>query len=322
MANAHNPATTIQSALICSPRDIARIAIDPSPSRDTAIQINFFHKLILPVMYRGVSFSPPQADIDSAAPLRYQPPLRLSQKLGKILTGEAFDSARRHTRAIVRNRRFPARITASAIIKSIDAPRFEEIRRKYAVDDPGDAPPKYLDLEHWIGINLQRVRELELDYAPRSRILDLGCGAGYFLYINKLLGHEILGLDLDDLPMFRELTELLQIPRTIARIEAFQPLPKFDRKFDLITAYLICFNNHKSDKLWGPAEWDYFLSDAASHLAPNGRLWLELNREYDGSYYTPELKEFFERRGAELQSYRVIFNPGSLVPGEAASVAR
>jgi len=190
------------------------------------------------------------------------------------------------------------------------------------VDDPGDAPPKYLDLEHWIRINLQRVRELELDYAPPSRILDLGCGAGYFLYINKLLGHEILGLDLDDLPMFRELIELLQIPRTIARIEAFQPLPKFDRKFDIITAYLICFNNHKSDKLWGPAEWDYFLSDAAAHLAANGRLWLELNREYDGSYYTPDLKTLFERRGADLQSHRVIFNPGTLVPSEAAPVGR
>ena len=273
-------------------------------------------------MYRGVSFSPPQADIDRAVRLRYQPPLRLSQKLGKILTGEAFDSARRHTRAIVRNRRFPARISAGAVIKSIDAPIFEEIRRKYAVDDPGDAPQKYLDLEHWIRTNLQRVRELGLDYAPRSRLLDLGCGAGYFLYINKLLGHEILGLDLDDFPMFRELIELLQIPRTVARIEAFQPLPKFDRKFDIITAYLICFNNHKSDKLWGPPEWDYFLSDVAAHLAPNGRLWLELNREYDGSYYTPELKAFFEQRGADLQSYRVVFNPGTLVPSEAAPNGR
>jgi SAM-dependent methyltransferase len=273
-------------------------------------------------MYGTGCILPLQGDIDSPRPVRYQPPLHLSQKLGKILTGEAFDSARRRTRAIVRNRRFPARISESAVIKSIDHSRFEEIRRKYAVADPGDAPPKYLDLEHWIRINLQRVRELGLDYAPRMRLLDLGCGAGYFLYINKLLGHDILGLDLDDLPMFRELIELLQIPRTIARIQAFQPLPNFDRKFDIITAYLICFNNHKSDKLWGPPEWDYFLSNAASHLSSNGRLWLELNREYDGSYYTPELKAFFEERGAELQSYRVIFNPGTLVPPAVAPGGR
>ncbi len=272
-------------------------------------------------MYRGTCFSPLRLDIDSVPRPRYQPPLRLSQKLGKILTGEAFHSARRHIRAFLRNRRFPIRISADAVIKSIDAERFEEIRRKYAVADPGDAPPKYLELEHWIRTNLQRVRDLELDYAPPSRILDLGCGAGYFLYINKLLGHEILGLDLDDLPMFRELIELLRVPRTIARIEAFQPLPKFDRKFDLITAYLICFNNHKSDKLWGPAEWNFLLDDIATHLAPNGRVWLELNREYDGTYYTPELKAFFEKRGAELQSYCVIFNPGTLVPAGAAPVA-
>src|SRR5260370_667410 len=205
----------------------------------------------------------------------------------KHLADEGCDGAGRHTGALGPNRRFPARISTGAIIKSIDARRFEEIRLKYAVDDPGDAPPKYLDLEHWIRTNLQRVRELGLDYAPRSRILDLGCGAGYFLYINKLLGHEILGLDLDELPMFRELIELVQIPRTIARIEAFQPLPKFDRKFDIITAYLICFNNHKSANLCGPAEWDYFLSDVASHLAPNGRLWLELTREYAAPYSTP-----------------------------------
>ena len=77
-------------------------------------------------------------------------------------------------------------------------------------------------------INLQRVRDLGLDYAPPSRILDIGCGTGYFLYISKLLGHDVLGLDVDDFPMFRELTELLRVQRTIGRIEAFQPLPNFD----------------------------------------------------------------------------------------------
>jgi 2-polyprenyl-3-methyl-5-hydroxy-6-metoxy-1,4-benzoquinol methylase len=248
--------------------------------------------------------------------------LRLAQKLGKIVTGEALDSAARHTRAFLRNRRFPARVTASSVIKSIDAQRFEEIRRKYADPTaPADAPPKYLDLREWIRINVQRVRELELDYSPPSQILDIGCGAGYFLYICKTLGHEILGLDMDNFPMFRELTQMLHVPRVIARIEAFKALPKLGRKFDVITAHLICFNAHKSDKLWGPAEWDFFLNDLASHLNPGGRVWLELNREYDGSYYSPELAAFFRERSAELHSYRVIFNPGTLVPVATASVA-
>lgn len=171
-------------------------------------------------------------------------------------------------------------------------------------------------------MNLERTRELELDYASPQRILDLGCGAGYFLYICKLLRHEILGLDVDELEMFRDLTGLLQVPRVIARIEAFKPLPQFAKKFDLITAFLICFNNHKSDSLWGAAEWNFFLDDVATHLAPNGRVWLELNRESDGSYYTPELKKFFLERGAELHAYRVIFNPGTLAPAAVAANAR
>ena len=232
------------------------------------------------------------------------------------------DSAARHTRAFLRNRRFPARVTASSVIKSIDPVRFEEIRRKYADPTaPADAPPKYLDLREWMRINVARVRELKLDYTPPSRILDIGCGAGYFLYICKTLGHEVLGLDMDSFPMFRELTQLLQVPRVITRIEAFKPLPKFDHKFDVITAHLICFNAHKSDKLWGPREWEFFLDDVASRLTPGGRLWLELNREYDGSYYSPELAAYFRRRGAELHAYRVVFNRGTLVPVATAPAA-
>jgi hypothetical protein len=244
--------------------------------------------------------------------------MRFSHKIGKILSGEALQSARRHTRAFLRNRRFPARLTTAAIIASIDPSAFGKIRKKYAVDAPGDAPPKYLDLENWIRVNLQRVRELELDYSAPASILDIGCGAGYFLHISRMLGHDILGLDVDNFAMFRELTNLLRIPRVVARIEAYQPLPQFDRKFDLITAHLICFNNHKSDKLWGPAEWDYFLNDLTTHLTSRGRVWLELNREYDGSYYTPELEQYFRRRGAEVEGYRVIFNQGKLAPAEVA----
>ncbi len=247
--------------------------------------------------------------------------MRFSHKVGKVITGEAFESVKRHTRAFLRNRRFPARLTTAAIIASIDVIAFEEIRRKYAVEDPGDAPPKYLDLETWMQINLQRVRELELDYAPPTNILDIGCGAGYFLYISKMLGHNVLGLDVDNMPMFRELTELLRIPRVVARVQAFQSLPDLDRKFDLITAHLICFNNHKSDKLWGPPEWDYFLDDVARRLTPRGRVWLELNREYDGTYYTPDLEKLFRDRGAQISSYRVTFSPGKLVPAGVALAA-
>src|SRR5947208_3454046 len=131
--------------------------------------------------------------------------------------------------------------------------------------------------------------------------------SGYFLYIAQLLGHEGLGLDLDELPMFGDLTRLLGVRRVIWEIKAFDPLPDVLEEFDLITAFLICFNRHKQVDVWGVPEWEFFLDDLAKHLTPRGRVWLELNQEYDGTFYTPELKEFFQKRGAKIDRHKVSF---------------
>jgi SAM-dependent methyltransferase len=246
--------------------------------------------------------------------------VQFRHKIKKILSGQALVSAKKHTKRILHKPRFP--LEADRIIETIDRTKFEQIRERYAVDDPGEDWPKYLDIARWMDINIRRVRELELDLSPPKRILDLGCGTGYFLYICKLLGHEILGLDLDEVPMFAELTNLLGVPRVIFRVQPFTPLPKFGKKFDLITSFLICFNNHKQPDLWSVPEWEFFLDDLATHLAPGGRVWLELNREYDGTYYTSELGEFFERRGAKIDNNRVIFRSGLRAPSLASPTAR
>src|SRR6267143_2157131 len=47
MAKAHNPATIIQSALICSPRAVASTATAPAPRTPIATQSNFFQKFIV-----------------------------------------------------------------------------------------------------------------------------------------------------------------------------------------------------------------------------------------------------------------------------------
>jgi SAM-dependent methyltransferase len=247
--------------------------------------------------------------------------VRLTHKIGKLASGAAFESAGHHLRRSFLSRRSPTHFDTKAIFKTIDRERFEMIRARYGVDNPGGDPPKYLDWSTWLEANLRRVRDLELDLGRRRSVLDIGCGSGYFLYICRLLGHDTLGIDVDDTPMFREMTELLGVQRVISRVRAFIPLPDLGRKFDVITAYMICFNNHKAPTLWGVPEWDFFLDDIGRYLLPGGRVWLELNREYDGTCYTPELKEFFESRGAQIVSYRVIFNSTlharvSAVPGD------
>ena len=233
-------------------------------------------------------------------------PVQFRRKLKKLITGQAFKSARRHLRSS-RGSRFP--LESDRVIQTIDREEFEEIRKIYAVDDPGEDWPKYLDLDRWIDINIRRVRRLDLDLGRPRRILDLGCGAGYFAYLAQSLGHDVTCLDIDDVPMFGGITRLLGVERTIWQIQPFVPLPGLGGKFDLITAFMICFNNHKHADLWGVPEWNFFLDDLTKHLAPGGRVWLELNREYDGTCYTPELKQLFEQRGAAIDDHRIVFTP-------------
>jgi SAM-dependent methyltransferase len=246
--------------------------------------------------------------------------VRFRHKIRKLVDGRSLASARKHTLRLLRTKRF--RLTPKRVIETIDPVGFEQIRKRYAVANPGADWPKYLDLDRWIRINVRRIRELELDLARPKRILDLGCGAGYFLYIAQLLGHSGLGLDMDRLAMFREVTRLLGVRRVVQRIETFQPLPDFGQKFDVITAFMICFNNHKMPDLWKVREWDFFLDDLAKHLTPRGRVWLELNQEYDGTFYTPELKEFFQKRGAKINEQKVVFNSGIRAPASASAIAR
>jgi SAM-dependent methyltransferase len=248
--------------------------------------------------------------------------MRLSYKLRKVFTGDAIASARRHVKQWVIGRA-PLRFDAAKITQTIDREKFREIYDRYAMNDPGDEWPKYLEIESWMEINLKRVRDLGLDLGRRKRVLDIGCGTGYFLYICQYLGHDVLGLDLDEEPGFAEMVDLLGVKRKIWRIEAFEPLPDLGPRFDVIAAHMICFNGHKSDKLWKIPEWEFFLDDLESRqLKPGGQVCLELNREYDGSLYTPEMKEYFEARGAEIHTQRVLFNPLRPAPAAVAPVAR
>jgi SAM-dependent methyltransferase len=245
--------------------------------------------------------------------------VRLRHKIKKLLDGRGLASARKHTLRFFFANRFP--LETRRIVESIDPAGFEQVRCRYAVKNPGADWPKYLDLDRWIGVNVRRAREIELDLCRPKQILDLGCGTGYFLYIAQLLGHQGLGLDLDVLPMFGEITQLLGVSRVVQRIEAFRSLPDLGRRFDLITAFMICFNNHKMPGLWGVPEWEFFLDDLAKHLTPRGRVWLELNQEYDGTFYTPELKEFFKNRGAQINDYKIKFNRGLHAPALTLPIA-
>lgn len=158
---------------------------------------------------------------------------------------------------------------------------------------------KYLDLDYWLGVNLERARAVGLDGSPPRRVLDLGCGAGYFLHVCRRLGHEVIGLDVPGDPMYSALTRWLDVPVIAGSVEAFTPLPVVG-SWDVVTAHMIYFNGHNTPGLWGPAEWAYFLDSLG---APT--VYLELNREDSGVTYPPGVRELFLERGARIDAHRV-----------------
>src|SRR5882724_1266847 len=187
----------------------------------------------------------------------------------------------------------------------IDQERLREIQQRYAGSSATYA--KYANVDPWLRLNRERVQDLKLHRSPPKCVLDLGCGGGFFLFILKRLGHSVLGLDVDQVSLYTELLNIFDVPRVVWRINAFEPLPDLGQKFDWITAFSVNFNLcYPKERLWGPAEWDFFLLDLQQrHLASGGRMFFGLNPTFGGNYYTPELRGFFLRRGADVERERI-----------------
>jgi SAM-dependent methyltransferase len=201
------------------------------------------------------------------------------------------------------------RIPLQPMLAKIDQKRAQEILARYANSTAGYA--KYANIEPWLRLNRERVQDLKLHRSTPKRVLDLGCGGGFFLFILKNLGHSVLGLDIGHITLFTELLELFGVRRVIWRISAFEPLPALGQKFDWITAFSVNFNlYHPSKERWGTREWDFFLRDLQGHLAPGGKIFFGLNPLYDGDYYSPELRDLFISRGASVERERILFENG------------
>lgn len=192
----------------------------------------------------------------------------------------------------------------NSFLAKIDIKRLREIQRRYSAST--DRYTKYGNVEHWLAVNVPRVEELKLDCAAPKQILDLGCGAGFFLFLVKQFGHSGVGLDVGDYPLSNELIELFGVERLTWRVRAFEPLPDFGRQFDLITAFSAAFNRNQDEtRGWTADEWQFFLNDLDRHLKPGGQILLEINPGKDKRYYPAEIREFFLKRGARVDGERV-----------------
>ena len=195
-------------------------------------------------------------------------------------------------------------------LAKIDQDRLRDIQRRYA--GSSDRYTKYADVERWLRINIRRAHDLKLDRGKPKQILDLGCGAGFFLFVAKHYGHAGLGLDVDDFAVSNELIGLFGIERVKWRIRALQPLPNFGRQFNLITGFSTAFNRSEGESRgWSADEWSFFLDELNQRLEPYGEIFFEINSGKDGRYFSGEIRELFLRRGGRVNGEFVRF-PGKL----------
>jgi SAM-dependent methyltransferase len=226
--------------------------------------------------------------------------VRLGHKIRKFFSREVLESLAEHASRLLHP------VNASRILATVDREKMNRLREQYPYKASSQRINRFEDADYWVAVNVERAQDLWLDRSPPLRILDLGCGAGFFLYLCQIFGHEALGLDTDNEPLFRGTTELLNVRRVIARIDANVPLPDLHQRFDLVTAHRICFDRiRESDgrrSEWTPENWKFFIDDIRTRfLAPGGRLLLEFNRRRDGSpFFTPELRAFFQAQGARI----------------------
>ena len=197
-----------------------------------------------------------------------------------------------------------ARALAAKADTLIDQPQFREVIESHASE--GNDSCMFFDKQLWLRKKMMRAIELGLDACEPLSVLDIGCGAGYFLYCCKYLGHDVCGIDLPHRGFYRDMLDLFGIPRTEFKIEPYKALPALGKRFDVVTAHQICFNGHKTERVWGPDEWDFMLRDLQENLlGPGGTIALEFNEEPEIGFYTKDVRRYFESRSARIVRGRV-----------------
>ena len=200
----------------------------------------------------------------------------------------------------------------AAVERSADVKRIARLKREMSETcsrDPFSAA-KYADFPSWLLKNIHRAGQLGLHEGRALDILDIGCGPGYFIAAARALGHDCRGIDVPDSfftpverRVYSELLSALGCSQYVSplAVERFVPLPFPAKQFDLITAFLVCFNRHDKPDQWGVQEWRFFIEDAMRLTREGGRIFLGLNenpKRYGKlAFYDEELLQYFRSVG-------------------------
>ena len=195
------------------------------------------------------------------------------------------------------------------LLSSIDEPRLRWLRRVH--EGATQDVIELCDYERKLEIAVMNTMLAGLHAGSRLRILDIGCGGGYFVAACRRLGHLCEGTEVPARYLsptiaaaYADVSAALRIaPMHELRIEPFKPLA-LPATYDLITAHKICFNGHMRPNPWSVPQWKFFVEDACRYLAPGGRLVLDLNED---------VARFGARRWYDAATASYFSSVGSLV---------
>jgi SAM-dependent methyltransferase len=181
---------------------------------------------------------------------------------------------------------------------------------------------KFLRLDDWLPAIVSRSSLLEIQNCNPLTILDLGTGTGLFPFVCQNLGHTATGLDLPgdlmrdpEREIFTQMPEIFGVTVRRSPIRAFAPIEGIG-SYDLITAFLVNFNNHKRSDEWSRGEWEYLIADLRTHLNPGGRIALMLNTNVPR--YGEDLQCYDENTRSFLASVGRVYGAAVIVGSPSA----
>lgn len=125
--------------------------------------------------------------------------------------------------------------------------------------------------EDWYEAAERIAEDLELGGTPPLRILDIGCGFGYFLRACQQRGHIVEGIDLPD-KVIQMAARVLGVTVHPYAVKAFTQLPERFVEYELITTFGVNFRR-EDDSYWETADYAFFAQDVLNRLTPEGQ-WI------------------------------------------------
>lgn len=160
---------------------------------------------------------------------------------------------------------------------------------------------KYIDPTIWFESKLALAQIGGLTNRAPIDILDIGTGPAHWPVVAEFYGHHVLGSDipqrttgvLEKGHLYDALGDIYGIRRIPLRIDPFTPMPKLERRFGMVTAFLAAFNVDKEKKPWGIEAWNFFMNDLRENvLTEGGEVFMSLA---DGKL-TPDVWEYLKSK--------------------------